>query len=144
MTVYDIIKELGVTKGWSPIYGECPIELNDELSLISITNGVNRMILTRSGKFADNGECLIFPSKENRDWEKELEEKRNQLLPFNTPVMVSERDNYWCLRYYKKCRQCHVSKINSNGANWKYIVPVSKFDFEADDLSINIKNSIWI
>lgn len=75
MTIYDIIKELGVTKGWSPVYGECPIELNDELSLISITNGVNRMILTRSGKFADNGECLIFPSKENRDWEKELEEK---------------------------------------------------------------------
>lgn len=81
-------------------------------------------------------------SKENRDWEKELEEKRNQLLPFNTPVMVSEGDNYWCIRYYKKCRQCHVSKINSNGANWKYIVPVSKFDFEADDLSINIKNYI--
>lgn len=101
MTIYDIIKELGVTKGWSPIYGECPIELNDELSLISITNGVNTMILTRSGKFADNGECLIFPSKENRDWEKELEEKRNQLLPFNTPVMVSEGDNRWYLRYYK-------------------------------------------
>lgn len=82
MTVYDIIKELGVTKGWSPIYGECPIELNDELSLISITNGVNRMILTRSGKFADNGECLIFPSKENRDWEKELEEKKKSIASF--------------------------------------------------------------
>lgn len=56
--------------------------------------------------------------------------------------MVSENGGDWSLRYYKKCRQCHVSKINSNGVNWKHIVPVSKFDFEADDLSINIKNSI--
>lgn len=143
MTIYDIIKELGVTEGYSPLLGDCEIDLDNIDNVIWIRNKAkNWTILNENGKYDEVGECLIFPSKENRDWEKELEEKRNQLLPFNTPVMVSEGDNYWCLRYYKKCRQCHVSKINSNGANWKYIVPVSKFDFEADDLSINIKNYI--
>lgn len=28
MTIYDIIKELGITEGWSPLYGDCEIELN--------------------------------------------------------------------------------------------------------------------
>ena len=141
MTIYDIIKELGVTEGYSPLLGNCEIDLDNE-SIWIRNEGSAWVVLDKDGKFDKKGECVIFLSKENRDWEKELEEKRNQLLPFNTPVMVSEEDNYWCLRYYKKCRQCSISKINSNGANWKYIVPVSKFDFEADDLSINIKNSI--
>lgn len=142
MTVYDIIKELGVTKGWSPVYGECPIELNDELSLISITDGVNEMILTRGGKFADNGECVIFPSKENRDWDAELKRKRSQLLPFNTLVMASIDGEYWELRYYKRDRQCSMDKSSKEGPTRKYIVIPSKFMFNADDLSINIKNSI--
>lgn len=141
MTVYDIIKELGVTKGYSLLLGDCEIDLNSET--IWIHNECSAwVVLDKDGKFDKKGECVIFPSKDNRDWEKELEEKRNQLLPFNTPVMVSEGDGRWCLRYYKKCRRCHVSKINSNGINWKHIVPASKFDFKADDLSINIKNSI--
>lgn len=141
MTIYDIIKELGVTKGWSPLYGDSEIELNTGNIWICNKN-CPWTILDENGRFYKEGECLVFPSKENRDWERLLKDKKDQLLPFNTPVMVSEGDNYWCLRYYKKCRQCYVSKINSNGANWKYIVPVSKFDFEADDLSINIINSI--
>lgn len=141
MTIYDIIKELGVTEGYSPLLGDCEIDLGNES--IWIRYQVSAwLVLDKDGKFNKKGECVIFPSKDNRDWEKELEEKRNQLLPFNTPVMVSENGGGWSLRYYKKCRQCHISKINSNGVNWKHIVPVSKFDFEADDLSINIKNSI--
>lgn len=143
MTIYDIIKELGVTKGYCSICGECDIELETRNQIKLYLNKFLSITLDENGKYLENGECVIFQSKDNRDWNKFYEEKNNQqLLPLNAPVMVSEGDNYWCLRYYKKCRQCHVSKINSNGANWKYIVPVSKFDFEADDLSINIINSI--
>lgn len=143
MTIYDIIKELGVTKGYCSICGECDIELETRNQIKLYLNKFLSITLDENGKYLENGECVIFQSKDNRDWNKFYEEKNNQqLLPLNAPVMVSEGDNYWCLRYYKKCRQCHVSKINSNGANWKYIVPVSKFDFDADDLSINIKNSI--
>lgn len=142
MTVYDIIKELGVTKGYSPLLGDCEIDLGNEA--IWIRNQVSAwLVLDKDGKFNKKGECVIFPSKDNRDWNKFYEEKNNQqLLPLNAPVMVSENGGDWSLRYYKKCRQCHVSKINSNGVNWKHIVPASKFDFKADDLSINIKNSI--
>lgn len=30
MTVYDIIKELGVTESYSPLLGDCKIDLNSE------------------------------------------------------------------------------------------------------------------
>lgn len=141
MTIYDIIKELGITEGWSPLYGDCEIELNT--GKIWIRNkDCGWTTLNEDGKFYEEGECLVFPSKANRNWKKALEEKRNQLLPFEAPVMVSNNKGYWSLMYYKHCRRCSASKGKINGTNWEYIVPLSKFDFEAEDLSINIKNSI--
>lgn len=141
MTVYDIIKELGITKGWSPLYGDCEIELNT--GKIWIRNkDCGWTTLNEDGKFYEEGECLVFPSKEERNWVLLLNKKRNQLLPINTPVMISEDGSYWSLRYYKNYRKCSGLKENKGGPKCKYIVPVSKFDFEADDLFINIKNSI--
>ncbi len=91
MTIYDIIKELDIRIGWSPMLGNCRIELNKELDGIIIDrDGYHRTMLNSDGTFIESGECLIFPSKANRNWNKALEEKRNQLLPFNTPVMVSD------------------------------------------------------
>lgn len=54
------------------------------------------------------------------------------------------RWEYWELRYYKRDRQCSMDKSSKEGPTRKYIVIPSKFMFNADDLSINIKNSIWI
>ena len=145
MTIYDIIKELGVTKCWSPLLGNCDIALKEDSSQIWIYDDFHGWtVLDRDGKFYEEGECLIFPSKDNRDWNKALEEHKKKLLPFNTLVMVSDHGflPLWSLRYYKKYRQCDAAKENTDGIDWKYIVPVSKFNFEADDLSINIKNSI--
>lgn len=76
MTVYDIIKELGVTEGYSPLLGDCEIDLDNIDNVIWIRNKAkNWTVLNENGKYDEVGECLIFPSKENRDWEKELEEK---------------------------------------------------------------------
>lgn len=145
MTVYDIIEELGVTKCWCTVYGEVYVICTKDIRYIDLLlkeNGNVVMRLDEGGKLDDKGECLIFPSKDNRDWNKALKEKRNQQLPFNTPVMVSIDGESWDLRYYKFNRQCSMNKQAKEGPLVKYIVLPSKFDFEADDLSINIKNSI--
>lgn len=141
MTVYDIIKELGVTEGYSPLLGDCEIDLDNETIWIRNEGGA-WVVFDKDGKFDKKGECVIFPSKDNRDWEKELEEKKINCFLSTHQLWYLKTAEISLLRYYKKCGQCHISKINSNGTNWKHIVPVSKFDFEADDLSINIKNSI--
>lgn len=143
MTVYDIIKELGVTKGYCPICGECDIELGTRNQIKLCLNKFLSITLDENGKYLENGECVIFPSKDNRDWNKFYEEKNNQqLLPLNTPVMVSNDGESWELRYYIMDRQCSMDKSSKEGLSRKYIVLPSKFNFEADDLSINIKNSI--
>lgn len=140
MTVYDIIKELGVTKGYCSICGECDIELETRNQIKLCLDKFLSITLDENGKYLENGECVIFPSKDNRDWSLELKVRKSKLL-YNTPVMVSDEGKCWILRYYLKDKQCGVYK-NNGGFNWKYIVPVSKFDFDADDLSVNIKNSI--
>lgn len=56
--------------------------------------------------------------------------------------MVSNDGESWELRYYIMDRQCSMDKSSKEGLSRKYIVLPSKFNFEAEDLSINIKNSI--
>lgn len=141
MTVYDIIKELNLDKGWSPIYGDCEIDFDNEDIWIRNEGGA-WMVLDKNGKFDKKGECVIFPSKDNRNWEEKLEGNKNKLIPAFTPVMVSDDGENWSVKYYKSRRFCLTNKTSIYGSWYQYIVPVSKFDFEADDLSINIKNSI--
>jgi len=146
MTVYDIIKELGIKTCWCSVYGEVHVICLKDIKYIDLLLKENDGVVMRldgDGKLDDKGECLIFPSKNDRDWDKALEEKRNQLLfPFNTLVMVSDGGLDWRARYYKKGKQCGLKKENNDLCSWNYIVPISNFDFNADDLSINIKNSI--
>lgn len=88
-----------------------------------------------------NGECVLFPSKEQRDWSKfKLD------LPIDTPVMVKTADLYsdWVIRYYntKNTTFCAGKKQidNADSTKWKYIVPVKDFDFE--NLESNKEKSI--
>ena len=60
------------TKLWSPIFGECTF---DEISCDNSYFGVDTNkrvpeIFYANGKYDENGECTIFPSKEMRDWSK--------------------------------------------------------------------------
>ena len=145
MAVYDIIKELGIKTCWCSVYGEVHVICMKDIRYIDLLlkeKGNVVMRLDEDGKLEDRGECLIFPSKENRDWNSLLEETNKQLLPINTPVMVTITGNDWALRYYRVDRLCAIFKKDKKCYSYKYIVPVSKFDFEADDLSINLKKSI--
>lgn len=93
------------------------------------------------GSSTEDGECVIFPSKEQRDWSKfKLD------LPIDTPVMVKTADLYsdWVIRYYntKNTTFCAGKKHidNADSTKWRYIVPVKDFDFE--NLESNKERSI--
>ena len=77
---FDLVKILKNapkgTKLWSPICGECKlIRVNEEDNIYPIlcktSDGLN-INFTKLGQFYSvlyrNGECVLFPSKENRDW----------------------------------------------------------------------------
>ena len=95
-----------------------------------------------SASSTEDGECVIFPSKEQRDWSKfKLD------LPVDTPVMVRD-DSFvireWKLRYYDKDNRAFVNGAKSDDCEtsmvFDYIVPVKDFDFE--NLESNKERSI--
>lgn len=65
----EILKD--VPKGiklYSPIFGECEFENVDSDGVYVKHNGVVR-IFSYDGRYYERfGECLLFPSKDNRDW----------------------------------------------------------------------------
>ena len=64
------------TKLWSPVWGDVTLsEINDDgghFSILLSVDGFNDMPLYPNGKMYDvkEAECLVFPSKEQRDWSK--------------------------------------------------------------------------
>ena len=99
-----------------------------EVTLITTTEGNERypikvvsnkthtdILLSKEGLYfldEETSECILFPSKENRDWST-----FKPKFPFGTPVMVSNNGTHWKLKKY--------NEILRN----TYIVPVDKFDF---------------
>lgn len=92
---------------------------------------------TKEGKFkiGDLGECLLYPSKECKDWSNFKAD-----LPEGTPVMVSADKIDWSLRFYHKDTYAYnLDKRCGNTTSWRYIVPVNKFDFK--DLTVNTEDN---
>lgn len=93
--------------------------------------GAGKGSVSQCGKHWNNypdGECVFFPSKEQRDWSK-----FKKLLAVDTPVMVSNDCTSWSLRFYAGNNSCFLNGHKSDKQvkdNWRYIVPVSEFDFE--------------
>ena len=55
-------------------------------------------------------ECILFPSKENRDWST-----FKPKIPFGTPVMVSNSGTHWKLKKYNEILQNTNMSIIRNG-----------------------------
>lgn len=55
------------TKLYSPLCGECELDSVDAV-YIFVTNYGTRRKFFNSGRYIAGGECMLFPSKDNRDW----------------------------------------------------------------------------
>lgn len=86
----------------------------EKINYISIKAYGDEYILNEYGKMYINGECLVFPSKENKDWETIKISKFSQF----EPVMCSNQaSNEFVLRY-------HTGNISSDGYDTCY--PIQK------------------
>lgn len=69
------------------------------------------------------GECLLFPSFENRDWEK------FSPIPMHTTVICSKDGFNWIIRKYLKINNCYLDNPDIV-EQYKYICEIDKFDFQ--------------
>ena len=125
------------TKLYSPIFGE--------VDFIKIHNDAEYPIITRKGAYnpnftdeglyyADEGEeCLLFPSKDQRDWSKFTapwyKKERfdpKTLKPFDRVLVRDYIGNSWSCNIFSHIQgdSFHYSCISNS--NWKYCIPYNE------------------
>ena len=141
LNLVEILKNVPEgTELYSSINGNVVFIRVDESNAIypirlTIMNGKDVTGYTKYGhKLYGYGECTLFPSKTQRDWSKFKAD-----LKEGTIVMCSDKDTDWHLRVYKGKKRCSIIG-QANEYEWKYVVPVSNFDFE--NIKSNINRSI--
>lgn len=92
------------TKFWSPVWGNVYLkEIKEGIAPIIITMGYDDFSLLKNGKFYDieDAECIIFPSKDQRDWSKFKGPKFDptDLKPFDK-VIVKRPDGQWTCNFF--------------------------------------------
>ena len=140
MNIAEILKDAPKgTKLYSPLFGEVKLEsVSDDIIEVRIEGAVS--IFYKDGRYYRsyfNGECLLFPSKDERNWDNV------HFLKDKAPVMVSDDGYDWRLRNF---RDNHTAYLLDEGGNivnycyWSYVVPIDKFNF--DDTHSNILNAL--
>lgn len=130
MNIAEILKNAPKgTKLYSPLFGEVELEsVSDVIIEVRIEGSV--WTFYNDGRYYKNypsGECLLFPSKDKRNWDNAC------FLKDKAPVMVSDDGYDWKLRGF---RDNHAAYLLDGGGNtvtycyWNYVVPVDKFNFE--------------
>lgn len=128
------------TELYSVMHGKVKIqrvEKQGDYNIVVMDEGIAFHSYTKEGKFkaGDLGECLLYPSKECRDWN----EFKVDLLE-GTPVMASDDKKNWRLRfYYRDKRTYNAGYKYGDTTPWGYIVPVDKFD--CNNLTFDIKDN---
>lgn len=117
LNLYQILKDCPKgTKLWSPIWGDMVLkEIDNNIPMIVLTvNGFNDITLFPNGTVYDlkDSECVLFPSKYQRDWSKfKVSVKRfnpKEFKPFDKVLIKHNyEDERWVCNFF--------SDILSNG-----------------------------
>ena len=147
LNLLEILKDAPKgTKLYSTIWGEMELISVESFWIKCLSSKGVEWSFEPNGKLSasstEDGECVLFPSKEQRDWSKFKID-----LPIDTPVMVRD-DSFvireWKLRYYDKDNRAFINGYKSSETNsteiWPFVVPVKDFDF--NDPKSNKEKSI--
>lgn len=101
LNLVEILKDAPKgTKLWSPLCGECElvaVEENYTYPILCEASDGKEINFTKLGKYYDflfkNGECVLFPSKENRDWSTfKVFEGHKSFEPFQRVLCAFDHD----------------------------------------------------
>ena len=134
MNIVDIIKDIKDCPLYCTLFGEVICNINN--TAIEVKAGRMCTTLDKEGKHSPQGECILFPSKDQRDWSK-----FDRYL-IDTSMMCSDNKKGWMLRYYAGNRCVFVndetSKDDAETIRFKYMIPATSFNFRADCVESNV------
>ena len=116
---------------YTPVWGEVSFDCINNIGTyiigIVIKNGY--ISLTKDGRYiyADDAECILFPSKDQRDWSKftapwykKENFDPNTFRPYDKILVRDSRTCAWRCTFY--------SHTKEDGSKWKYITGNSAYE----------------
>lgn len=128
MNIAEILKNVPKgTKLYSPAFGEVTL-MNVSSDFINVKDTVKvERAFCSNGNFYKDGECMLFPSRENRDWNTFKKVDINTLKPFDKVLVRDYSNESWKLDFYShrviKGGHMYHACIN-NG--WKQCIPYNE------------------
>ena len=133
LNLVEILKDCPEgTKLYSPVFGEVEFEsINDIIGPIVVTtNTGNAECFTADGKMYTryNGECVLFPSKEQRDWSKFNPKKPkfdpNTLQPFDKVLVRDTNSEKWRIQLFSHIiKDCFPSEYHCINSCYNFCIP---------------------
>ena len=123
------------TKLYSPIYGEIYFEemrSNGKYPIITITKSIYTATFTKEGfYYADeDGECILFPSKEQRDWSKFTAPwyKKEKFDPktlnaFDRVLVRNYKTTKWRCEHFSHFCVDNYNPCIASGCSYSFCVP---------------------
>ena len=116
-------------KLYSPIFGECTLKYIYGSGIIEVIRTENNTAYTFNtyGQYTSTGECLLFPSKEQREWDNfSLKPKASyNFKPFDKVVVRDTVDSVWRADFFS-----HIGESNrftcTGGCSWRYCLPYNE------------------
>ena len=125
MNIAEILKNAPKgTKLYSPLFGEVKLQSVSD-AMIEVRVGESTSTFYKDGRYYKghpNSKCLLFPSKDKRNWDDGYDWKLRSFHDNHTACLLDEDGNI--------VSYCH----------WEYVVPINKFNFE--DIPSNIPNAL--
>ena len=123
------------TKLWSPVWGNMTlIRINNEsiYPIVLSADGFNNVSLHSDGRMygVKESECILFPSKEQRDWSKfKVPVKRfnpKEFKPFDKVLLRGGKEINWIPGFFEKLLKqsngdCLV--VDFRGYSWYVCIP---------------------
>lgn len=129
INIAEILKNVPKgTKLYSTVFGDVELlEIIDEVKhpiRVKLCGRDMNDSFTKEGKYNEeypNGECVLFPSKENRDWSTFKVEKSYEFKPFDKVlVRDNEADNWTCDYFSHMYGNTYVC---SGAVVWNHCIP---------------------
>lgn len=130
MNIVEILKDCPEgTKLYSPIYGEVSylyIDNNSNYPIVAESDADCTVSFALDGRLDANydGECMLFPSKENRDWSTfKASKKEYEFKPFDKVLVRDDYKNFWNINLFSYIDNDNEYKYACLDGGWKQCIP---------------------
>lgn len=137
LNLCEILKDCPTgTKLWSPVWGNMTlIRINNEsiYPIVLSADGFSNVSLHSDGRMygVKESECILFPSKEQRDWSKfKVHEKRfnpKEFKPFDKVLVRDYLSDNWMADFFEKIEENDIYyNVTCVTSKWVQCIPYNE------------------